>query len=212
MAGLRSSMNFLWSMAAMLSGGLIRMRGPRDDASVYLTFDDGPHPVHTTRLLDLLAKHGAKGTFFLIGRTAEQAPEVVRRILDEGHAIGNHSMTHPKMRKIGAAKQWAEIEQADNVLQRIDGVRRHAFRPPNGAVTLATVAASLWRRQSMVLWSIDSHDYKLGAADVIRRLHDNVPVGGDVILFHDDGGCAGEALETLLPLWRQAGLRFPALA
>lgn len=204
-------MNALWSAASLVSGKLIRTRGPAAGSSVYLTFDDGPHPEHTVRLLDLLAQHDAKGTFFLLGDQAEKSPELVRRVLAEGHAIGNHSMSHPKMRALGARAQWAQIDRADAVLERLDGHRRHMFRPPNGRLTLAMVLASLWRRQPLVLWTIDSHDYKLDPKDVVQRLRAMPPSAGDVILFHDDSACAGHAIEALLPAWKQAGLRFPAL-
>jgi peptidoglycan-N-acetylglucosamine deacetylase len=211
-AGDRSGMNKIWSVASVLSGNLVRTRGATAGSSVYLTFDDGPHPRHTAPLLDLLARHDAKGTFFLIGRDAEREPALVRRMLAEGHAIGNHSMTHPKMRSLGAAAQWAEIDRADAVLQRLDGQRRHPFRPPNGRVSVAALAASLWHRQPLVLWTIDSLDYRLDPAQVVQRLRSTAPTGGDVILFHDDAACAQGALEALLPAWKQAGLVFPALA
>ncbi len=205
-------MNRIWSTASFLSGNLVRTRGPAAGASVYLTFDDGPDPEHTKRLLDLLARHDAKGTFFLIGRAAEQSPALVRRLLDEGHAIGNHSMTHPKMRTLGTAAQWSEIDRADAVLQQFDGPKLHAFRPPNGRVTTSILAFSLWRQRPLVLWTIDSLDYTLSPQGVVERLEAEPPVAGDVILFHDDGGCAGDALEVLLPAWKKAGLHFPVLA
>lgn len=204
-------MNRIWSAASFLSGNLVRTRGAVAGSAAYLTFDDGPHPEHTVRLLDLLAHHDAKGTFFLIGRAAEQSPELVRRLLDEGHAIGNHSMTHPKMRSLGTAAQWSEIDRADAALQQFDGPRRHAFRPPNGRVTPSILAFSLWRRRPLVLWTIDSLDYTLPPQGVVKRLMARPPSAGDVILFHDDGGCAGDALEVLLPAWKKAGLRFPVL-
>lgn len=205
-------MKKIWSIASALSGNIVRTRGSSAGGAVYLTFDDGPHPEHTASLLDLLAKFDAKGSFFMVGKTVAQAPHLVRRMLTEGHAIGNHSMTHPKMRTLAASAQRAEIDQADAVLERIDGKRRHLYRPPNGAVTLPMMGISLWRRQPLVLWTIDSLDYKLPAEQVIERLTDvTPPVPGDVILFHDDGACAGRALAALLPKWQQAGLAFAAL-
>jgi len=204
-------MNALWKAASILSGNLVRTHGAGANSSVYLTFDDGPHPEHTDILLDLLARHGAKGTFFLVGSAADRFPELVGRMLAEGHSIGSHSMTHPKMRTLGARAQWSEIDLADAVLQRLDGKERHMFRPPNGRVTLAALAACVWRRQPLMLWSIDSHDYKLAPSDVIQRLQNLAPTDGDVILFHDDGACAAHVLGALLTEWKQAGLSFPPL-
>lgn len=205
-------MNRIWSAASFLSGNLVRTSGKPAGSAVYLTFDDGPDPEHTVRVLDLLAQHGAKGTFFLIGRFAEQSPEIVRRMLEEGHAIGNHSMTHPKMRALETTAQWDEIDRAEAVLQQLGGSKFHSFRPPNGRVTSSLLAYSLWRRRPLVLWTIDSHDYKLPPQDVVKRLQEAPPVAGDVILFHDDTPCAGNALEVLLPAWKMAGLQFPVLA
>lgn len=209
-------MNALWSTASLMTANLIRTRGPRSGSesgsSIYLTFDDGPHPVHTPHLLSVLERHGAKGTFFLIGQKAEKHPQVVRRILDGGHAIGNHSMRHPKMRALPRSAQWAEIDLADVVLARFDGRRRHAFRPPNGRVTAWAVASSIWRRQPLVLWTIDSLDYKLSADAVAHALRERKLVDGDVILFHDDAARAAEALDALLPAWLADGYTFPPTA
>ena len=205
-------MNTLWSTASLLSGNLIRTRGPRSGSSVYLTFDDGPHPLHTPQMLDVLERHGAKGTFFLIGANAERHPELVRRILAGGHAIGNHTMKHPKMRTLPRSAQWAEIDRADAVLARFDGRPRHAFRPPNGRVTAWAVAASVWRRQPLMLWTIDSCDYKLSTDDVVQGLRARRLSDGDVILFHDDAVRAPDALTALLPRWIAEGYTFPAIA
>lgn len=205
-------MNPLWSALAILTAGRVRTRGTAAEATVYLTFDDGPDPDHTAKLLDLLSRHDAKATFFLLGRDVDRSPELVQRMLADGHAIGNHSMTHPRMRSLGLRAQWAEVDCADDVLKRFDGRRRHIFRPPNGRLTLGLIIACLWRRQSLVLWTIDSLDYKLSPEAVVRHLSSSRLVAGDVILFHDDGPCAGLALEVLLPNWKRAGLRFAALS
>ncbi len=220
-------MNTLWSLASFLSGNIVRIRGAKTatataarngvqgDApvapAVYLTFDDGPHPQHTLALLDVLERHGAKGSFYLIGREVEKHPDVVRALLERGHAIGNHSMFHPKMRGLSASAQRDEIDRGDAVLQRFDGRARHAFRPPNGRVTWAALAAVLRRRQPLMLWTIDSLDYKLPAAEVARRLSARPITDGDVILFHDDAPCAAAVLSELLPTWKARGLQFPAL-
>lgn len=220
-------MNTLWSLASFLTGNIVRTRGARTAMAtrarnavrsatplapaLYLTFDDGPHPQHTPALLDVLERHGAKGSFYLIGREAEKYPDVVRSLLARGHAIGNHSMCHPRMRDLSASAQRAEIDQADSVLQRFDGHARHAFRPPNGRVTWPALVTALIRRQPLMLWTIDSLDYKHPAAEVARRLSARPFADGDVILFHDDAPCAAAVLSELLPAWQARGLQFPAL-
>jgi len=199
-------------LMSVLTPILLRTGGPRTGRSIYLTFDDGPHPVHTPALLELLERHGAKGSFFLTGNLVQEHPDVVRRILKGGHAIGNHSMHHPKMRALSAREQWEEIGRADEVLEGFDGVRRHAFRPPYGRVTIAMLLAALRRRRPIVLWTIDSLDYKLQVPDIVGRMRELQVHDGDVILFHDDSASASLVLEQLLPAWSSKGFSFPRLA
>ena len=135
-------MHWIWSVVAFLTVYSVRTRMSRREPTVYLSFDDGPHPEHTPRLLELLRKHGAKATFFLIGDQAEKHPDIVRRIVEEGHTIGNHSMTHPRLSRLSAREQLADIARADAVLERFNGRKRQMFRPPNGRATLATIVSS----------------------------------------------------------------------
>lgn len=204
-------MRWLWSSLSLLSGNLVRTSGARSGSRLYLTFDDGPHPEHTPKLLDLLARHDAKATFFLIGRVAEQFPDLVRRIVAAGHTIGNHSMTHPRMRTLSAREQWNEIEQAGLALRRLDSTGTHAWRPPNGRLTAAMLLFCVWRRMPVALWTVDSLDYRLDAEAVVQRLLGVDLNSGDVLLFHDDGACAVDALEVLLPAWNRANFELAAL-
>jgi peptidoglycan-N-acetylglucosamine deacetylase len=205
-------MNKTWPIASALTGNLIQTRGAAHAGSVYLTFDDGPHPEHSAHLLEVLKEHAAKGTFFLIGKAIEKHPQLAKKMLSQGHAIGNHSMNHPKMRRLSMRQQWVEINQGNSALERIDGLKKHSFRPPNGRVTLPILLHSLWHKQPLVLWSIDSLDYSLDSQGVVKRLQTQPPQAGDVILFHDDGHCAAQALAILLPEWKKMGLQFPALS
>ncbi|KAF0243653.1 MAG: hypothetical protein FD180_3173 [Planctomycetota bacterium] len=135
--------------AATAAGGLVghgifasrsRLWGPlvwRGDASlparVALTFDDGPHPEATPRTLDLLAKYGVRATFFVIGAQAGKWPELVRRIVSEGHLLGNHSFSHTRWGGFGFTAYWSrEIERTSRVIDEIAGVRPAWFRPPFG--------------------------------------------------------------------------------
>lgn len=205
-------MHWIWSIAALLTANVfILTRKPKTAPSIYLSFDDGPHPEHTPALLDLLKQHGARATFFVIGKRAQEHPEIMQRILAEGHAIGNHSMTHPRLPRLSSRAQIEEIRQADSVLARFNGKVRQLFRPPNGRATFTTIAHSLWHRQPIVLWSIDSLDYKLAPDDVVTRFARTKVGPGDIVLFHDDGSTAGNALQRLLPQWRACGLRFDPL-
>ncbi len=205
-------MKKLWTAAALLSGLGVRTQGDPTGQSVYLTFDDGPDPTHTAPMLDLLARHEVKATFFLIGRAVQAWPELVQRMVDEGHAIGNHSMGHLRLNAWRPGPEGADIDQAEQLLRRFDGASRHLYRPPHGRVSLATLLACRVRHQRVMLWSMDSLDYKLPPPGVVQHLRARRPTAGDVILMHDDHACACQALEVLLPEWKRAGLRFATLA
>ncbi|MGH9678003.1 MAG: polysaccharide deacetylase family protein, partial [Candidatus Acidiferrum sp.] len=131
---------------------------PARSRAVYLTFDDGPHPVHTPHLLDILREHGIQASFFIVGKMASQHPEIVRRMADEGHTIANHSWSHGEPSRVSASALLSEVKQTGDLLRQIVGKMPKLFRPPNGKLTLA----KLWRLWlagwTVVLWSRDSKD------------------------------------------------------
>lgn len=191
---------------------LVVCRAPATDRALYLTFDDGPHPDHTAPVLDALARHDAKATFFLIGDQARRYPALVRRIVAEGHTLGNHSHTHPEFRALPLARQLAEIEAADAVLRPYVGDADIPFRTPRGALPLRLVAHLAARGRPIVYWSYDSLDYRRPDPGVlVAMLAGQPPVAGDIVLMHDDGPAAETLLDTLLPEWRGRGFALRAL-
>ena len=204
-------MHWIWSVVAGLTAQQVRIKQAGSPKALYLTFDDGPHPINTPRLLDELAACQAKASFFLLGDNARAHPELVRRIVAEGHVIANHSMSHPNFRELGSLAQLAQIDQADSVLAPFDGQRRHAFRPPRGNATVTTIAASVWRRQPLVLWTFDSFDFKLPEPELLARLSSYTPASGDILLFHDDMGPTWATLKQMMPIWQAAGFELRAL-
>lgn len=187
-------------------------RGARRRRTLHLSFDDGPHPEHTPRLLDLLAQHRARATFFLIGTQVERYPEIVRRIVAEGHVIGNHSWSHPQFDQLSLAQQRVEIERCDALLARFDGVARHDFRPPRGVMPWPMVLDCIRRGRRIAYWSYDSLDYSERPVDAllaVQRAHPVQP--GDVLLMHDDGGRSFDVLQAMLPQWSADGYAFEAL-
>ena len=177
--------------------------------SLALTFDDGPDPVHTPKLLDVLQDHGVKATFFITGVRAERHPEIVRRIVAEGHEIGNHSYRHVKFAALPVQDQLDEIEQTDRVLTEYDGRRRHWFRPPGGRLPLKLVLSLFRRRHRLAMWSYDSLDYQnSGVPPIVARFRSTPVRSGEIILFHDDNDFTVLALKLLLPQWRAQGYEF----
>ena len=179
---------------------------------LYLTFDDGPDPEHTPPLLDLLALHDAKATFFVIGQSAERHPALLRRIIDEGHALGNHSWSHPRIERLPSHERRDELDRTDRLLQAIDGRGRHDFRPPRGAVSAAMLLDCVRHGRRIAYWSYDSLDYsQRPSAELIAAMRERPVRSGDIVLMHDDSGHSLEMLRTLLPEWASAGYVFKPL-
>lgn len=195
-----------------LPGALVSTRGARADRTLYLTFDDGPDGTCTPVLLDLLREHQAGASFFLVGRNVERHPELVQRMVDEGHLLGNHSYTHPSFGQLSLAQQLQEIDATDRLLAGFDGVQQHRFRPPRGVFSLPLALHFAARGGNLTYWSYNSMDYlRRPPAELIERMRDAPPRPGEVILMHDDGDCSIRMLETLLGEWKAAGFRFCAL-
>ena len=195
-----------------LPRGIVSTRASHTGKSLYLTFDDGPHPDHTPALLELLHEYGVKATFFLIGREAERYPQLVERIVEEGHVLGNHSYSHPMFDALTHTEQWVEVERTDEVLSGFDGRRHHGFRPPRGVFSLLLTLRFALSRRQLSYWSYDALDYQGREPDELAdRLRAQPPRAGDVVLMHDDSDCARRMLELLLPEWKEHGFNFRAL-
>ncbi len=147
-------------LLSLLPDALVQTKGPRRGSTRYLTFDDGPDPRHTPRLLDLLAKHGVHASFFLVGQKVERYPELVERIVAEGHMLGNHSYSHWSFKRMTTRKKLNEILSTDELLRHFDGQAHHRMRPPHGYVGADLLCYFAMHRRSFVYWSYDSLDYQ----------------------------------------------------
>jgi peptidoglycan/xylan/chitin deacetylase (PgdA/CDA1 family) len=159
---------------------------PTREKVVALTYDDGPDPVHTRRILDLLDKYHVKATFFMIGKNMEAHPDVVREVIERGHAIGNHTYTHPHNIELDTEAQViGELDRCEQVIERMTGSRAYLFRPPRGLVDGTVFAIASEENYVVVLWSIcaDHHDAKTPYA-MAQRVLKHVRPGG-IILAHD---------------------------
>lgn len=196
-------------LAAALPRSLFLTAGPRRSGQVCLTFDDGPDPEHTPRLLDALAKQKVRATFFVIGERAERFPQIVRRIVDEGHALGNHTWSHRVASQLSMREFSTEVEKAGQLLADIAGAPVSLYRPPLGKIT-ARQLFELWRRRhTVVLWNSDPKDYQCRSCDEVqRRLSSCAMQAGDLMLFHDNLPFAAEVLPSLAAQAVSAGLDF----
>ncbi len=203
---------FRGALTAALPPDRFMTRGPTSTAEVALTFDDGPHPEHTPRLLDALAAHEITATFFVVGREAEQHPELIRRISDEGHTLGHHSWTHSEPALTSSATLLAEVGRTVALLASITGLVSDRFRPPKGKLSAAKLLGLLRARQRIALWSLDPRDYALtDTAALATWVRATVPNAGDIVLLHDVHPHATTALPDLATWRQQHGVTFVGL-
>jgi len=177
-------------LAGLLPPRLLLVRGSQSAAGqplcVSLTFDDGPHPEHTPRLLDALAEAGAQATFFVIGEKARRYPHLLRRIVQEGHELGNHTLSHAEPSQTTAEAFLREVRRTRRLLQDLVGCDTRLVRPPKGELTPAK-CVGLWRMgQTIVLWNVDPRDYAMRLRMEIDRWTGQYrPAAGDIVLLHD---------------------------
>ena len=168
-------------------------RKDKTQKKVYLTFDDGPIPECTPQVLDILAQYGVHATFFMVADNAVRYPNLLERVRNEGHAVGNHTYHHIKGFKHSTHDYLQDVEKADQVLQT------HLFRPPHGRMTAQQKKAILAQGYTIVLWDVLTHDYNPRYSvehmlKVIKRYTRN----GSVITCHDSLK-SKDRLLTLLP-------------
>lgn len=179
----------------------VYLRGDRRYRLVALTFDDGPDGVFTPQVLDVLKRHGVRATFFLVGKRAAARPDLVRRMVAEGHEIGNHSWDHAELTRMDSRRVHAELAETHQLLRRLSGRPVRLLRPPYGAVnaTVLKEAGALGYRT--VLWNVDSLDWR---PDVDRDgvLHNVLPNvrNGSIVLQHAAGGKGEDLSNTVAAL------------
>ncbi len=161
------------------------------EKTLYLTFDDGPTPGITPLVLDMLDQYGAKATFFVCGRQAENHPELLQQIRNEGHLIGNHSYSHPNGWKTNTRSYLEDVERAQRVVQS------RFFRPPYGKLTPLQYFR-LRKHYHIVVWDVMCGDYdsSLSPETCFGNIR-QYAVPGSVIVFHDSGQAAPNMLHAL---------------
>ena len=158
-----------------------------DRKQLALTYDDGPNDPYTLNLLEVLAKHDVKGTFFLIGRHVTAKPEIARRIAAAGHVIGNHTYTHPNLALCSQARIRQELSDCKKILQDTLGDHSTLFRPPFGARRPSVLSIARELGLTPVQWSVTCYDWKPTTAERVERHAVRQITGGDIILQHDGG-------------------------
>ena len=163
-----------------------------DPGQMALTFDDGPNDPHTMHLLDVLAKHNAKATFFLIGKYVRQRPDIARAIAAAGHEIGNHTDSHPNLILVSAARLRQELADCGKALEDAIGIKVTLFRPPFGGRRPNVLRTARSMGLSPVMWSVTGYDWSAKSADQIvekvgRQIDSRPKAQGEIVLLHDGG-------------------------
>ncbi len=182
-----------------------------EERVIALTFDDGPHPRYTARILEVLAKYDVKATFFMVGIQVERYGDAARAVAEAGHEIGNHTYHHARLAGMSADEIGDEVEACERRILEITGVKTSLFRAPEGMrgeVLYRTLEARGYRQ---ILWNVDTLDWQGRSGDAITASVLQGVRGGDIILCHDyvSGKLrVDSALERIIPALLSQGYRF----
>ena len=176
-----------------------------DPGQIALTFDDGPNDAATPELLDVLARHGVRATFFSIGNFVRQRPEITRAVVAAGHLLGNHTMSHPKLSMEPAARVRQELADCSAVLEDLTGVAARFFRPPFGARRPAVLRIARELGLVPVTWNVTGYDWNpIGADGILKNLDAGIARNrrrgcGSNLLLHDGGhrGMGASRMDTV---------------
>jgi len=198
-----------WSVPQQFRGQIIGKRVrffPRK--LLALTFDDGPDPQLTPQILDLLAQHRARATFFVLGEAAEGQVDLLHRMAAEGHAVGVHAFTH--VARVTPEQAATSLDRTATIVEKATGRRPTVFRPPYGITDGNLTRLARRRGYAVILWTISSADTRPIGAPVIARNVIHTPNPGDIVLMHDGSGhrATVEALPQILGDLGRSGFAF----
>lgn len=173
---------------------------------IALTFDDGPNDVFTPQLLDVLARHDVKATFFVMGAYVDDFPEVSRRIVAEGHTIANHTYSHPDLSKSTDEEVLQQMQWAQESINDVTGVWPDLYRLPFGAGGKRVI--DLLPEMTSILWNIDSYDWESSDVDVIYETITNQLHHHSLLLMHDTHQATPDTIDRLIPYLKEQGYAF----
>ena len=190
--------------------GVTHSRGLRSQPYIAMTFDDGPHSSNTPRLLDILRQRNIKATFYVIGRNVDMYPHLTRRIVAEGHEIGNHTYTHRNLKTLSDSQVMTEMTRTRSAIVKATGVQPRTMRPPYGA---------LYQRQRelimnkfgypTIMWAVDPRDWQRPGVSVVKsRILSGTTKRGSIVLAHDLHAPTVDAMPSTLDGLLAKGFKF----
>ncbi len=186
-------------------------KGSAAEKKIALTFDDGPHPRYTKKILSILEKYNIKATFFVIGVNIQNYPQELKKIYESGHEIGNHSYDHHSTLGLNKEELCKEIETCEELIYNSIGTKPTLFRPPQGKFDEMLTQITAKKGYSVILWSIDTRDWEHASpSNIAETVIKNIS-GGDIILMHDyvsGKNTTCDALEIIIPALQEKGYEF----
>lgn len=198
------------TQALFLNRILWKVKVNDTQTGTFLTFDDGPAPVNTDKILDILKQHQITATFFVTGIQAQKHPEIIKRIHAEGHLLGNHSVNHPFPPNIGQIAYIKEIFANQKIIADTLEVTSYPklVRPPYGHLGFISTIVLLLSGYKIIMWSRDSEDSYVTTSEALMSSISGITVSnGDILLFHDDYQYTVDALESIVTLLHGNGVK-----
>ncbi|WP_433174500.1 polysaccharide deacetylase family protein [Actinoallomurus sp. CA-150999] len=187
---------------------------PRRAKVVYLSFDDGPSP-YTPKVLKVLAKYGARATFFELGQNVTRRPGLTRKVAAQGGSVQNHTWSHPDLTRVSASVFRSQVRRTDRAIRAATGVTPRCLRPPYGAVNHTVRARARALHKKVILWTVDPQDWaRPGTSAIVHRVLTHVHPGS-VVPMHDGGGNRSQtvaALPEILKALKERGYTFRLIA
>jgi peptidoglycan/xylan/chitin deacetylase (PgdA/CDA1 family) len=178
-----------------------------DVGFVTLTFDDGPSLHHTESLLEILANKRARAIFFMLGENVAKYPQLARKVLEQGHVIGNHSYSHVYMTKVSAVEARQQLQRTSKLIADTTGVVPTYFRPPYGAFNESTILYATQERMKVVMYSADPKDYSYNTGNAVYRAANPLLASRNILLLHDLKQATVNALPRIIDTIRENNLQ-----
>ena len=169
--------------------------------AVAITFDDGPNPIYTPEVLDIFAKAEGKATFFMIGEQMKKNPEIVKKVAEQGHEIGNHTFSHPKLSELSPADCLSEIERNEEIIQELTGQLPVVFRPPYLDYNNDTISILKDKGYPMIgALNMEAQDWEQPGVEHILSASKKCVRNGSILIFHDGFGDRSQTIQAVKKL------------